>query len=204
MTPAGGGGGRTTGLVLAGGRATRMGGRDKGLVELADRPMAAHVVERLAPQVDHLLINANRNAEAYAALGPAVVGDTVAGFAGPLAGVLAGMRAAPGPWLATAPCDSPFVPAGLVERLRAGLDGRTERIAVAHDGDRLQPVFMLVATGLADALEHWLAAGGRKIDAWFGEQGCVAVDFSDHPDTFLNINTDEERRAIEARLLAGD
>jgi molybdenum cofactor guanylyltransferase len=189
-----------TGVILAGGRATRMGGADKGLITLAGRPMVAHVGERLAPQVGELLINANRNAAEYAPLACRVVGDTLAGFLGPLAGVLAAMNSAQHPLLATVPCDSPFVPGDLVSRLRAALEAAGADLAVAHDGERMQPVFLLARTALRGDLEQWLQNGGRKLDAWFARHAVVNVDFSDCPEAFLNINTPDERAAIEARL----
>lgn len=193
MTAAG-----VTGLLLAGGRATRMDGRDKGLIEIAGRPLASHVLGTIRPQVEDVLINANRNLEAYATLGPAVVPDSIDGYLGPLAGVLAGLQRATTPLVAILPCDSPFVPPDFVERMRAGI-GDAE-IAVAHDGERRQPVFMLLRTVLASDLEAWLAAGGRKIDAWYTHHRVADVDFSDRPDAFININTPEERDAAEARL----
>lgn len=189
-----------SGVLLAGGRATRMGGTDKGLLMLAGRPMAAHVAERLRPQVDELIINANRNADAYAAYADRVVADTMTGYLGPLAGLLAGMSVARGDWLVTSPCDSPFVPDDLVARMVRARQADSADLAVAHDGERRQPVFLLVAAALRDDLQSWLADGGRKIDAWFARHRVADVDCSDCPDTFLNINTPEERAAIEARL----
>jgi len=189
-----------TGVILAGGRATRMGGVDKGLITLAGRAMVAHVSERLEPQVDELLINANRSANEYAALDFPVVGDTLAGFLGPLAGVLAAMTAARHPLVVSVPCDSPFVPDDLVERLNSGLEAAHADLAVAHDGERRQPVFMLARTALRDDLEAWLQNGGRKLELWFARHTVADVDFSDSPEAFLNINTPDERAAIEARL----
>lgn len=177
-----------------------MGGVDKGLIELDGRPMAVHVAERVSPQVDELVINANRNVADYEALGHRVVGDTLTGFLGPLAGLLAGMEAARTGRVVTVPCDSPFVPMDLVSRLAAGMDGAGAELAVAHDGERQQPVFLLADIRVHDDLHAWLSGGGRKIDAWFGRHRVVDVDFSDCPDTFLNINTPEERATIEARL----
>lgn len=193
-----------TGLLLAGGRATRMGGRDKGLIDLAGRPLAAHVLDALTPQVDALLINANRHEDEYAALGAPVVRDPLDGFLGPLAGVLAGLEAASTPLVATLPCDSPFVPPDLVARMRSGLERAGAAIAVAHDGERRQPVFMLLRTGLAPDLRAWLEQGGRKIDAWYEGHTMADVDFSDAPETFININTPDERDAAADRLAARD
>lgn len=189
-----------TGLLLAGGRATRMGGQDKGLIDLAGRPLAAHVLTALRPQVDTVLINANRHGDEYAALGATVVPDPLEGFLGPLAGVLAGLENAAGGLVATLPCDSPFIPADYVVRMRAALDAADAGIAVATDGERRQPVFMLLRTELAADLRAWLEQGGRKIDAWYEGYRVVDADFSDVPDTFININTPEERDAAAERL----
>ncbi len=197
-----------TGILLAGGKARRMGGVDKGLIELAGRPLAAYALERLQPQVDTLLINANRHADEYAALGAEVVPDSIAGYPGPLAGLLAGMEAARTPLVVTAPCDSPFVPRDLVARLRAALEAAGAELAVAHDGERQQPVFMLARTALAEDLRAWLADGGRKIDAWFAGHRVADADFSDVAagvtGAFRNINTPEERDEVASRLAAGD
>ncbi len=192
--------GGITGVILAGGRSRRMGGTDKGLIELAGWPMVAHVATRLRPQVDELVINANRNAAAYAEHADRIVADTLEGFLGPLAGVLAGMSAAHGDRVVTAPCDSPFVPPDLVGRLCTGAEANRAEIAVAHDGERQQPVFLLAATALGPALAEWLHGGGRKIDAWFAGHRVANVDFSDCPEAFLNINTAEDRARIEVRL----
>ena len=191
-----------TGLLLAGGRATRMGGRDKGLIDLAGRPLAAHVLAALVPQVDRLLINANRHEDEYTALGAPVVRDPLEGFLGPLAGVLAGLEAASTPLLATLPCDSPFIPADMVDRMWSALDRAGAGIAVAHDGERRQPVFMLLRTDLAPDLRAWLEQGGRKIDAWYEGHTIADADFSDVPETFININTPDERDAAADRLAA--
>jgi molybdenum cofactor guanylyltransferase len=179
-----------TGIVLAGGLGRRMGGVDKGLQLLRGRPMVQHVVERLAPQVAEVLVNANQNRERYETFGYRVIGDEVSGFAGPLAGLHAGMKVASHPLVATVPCDSPFLPADLVSRL---LDGLNEKqVAVARTGDQAHPVFALVRTSVLSNLESFLQAGGRKIDAWYGALPHVEVDFSDQAAAFRNINTREE------------
>jgi molybdopterin-guanine dinucleotide biosynthesis protein A len=192
-----------TGLLLAGGRARRMGGTDKGLIGLAGQPLAAHAFARLAPQVGEVLINANRNHEAYAALGDAVVADTMAGYLGPLAGLLTGLESARRPWVVTAPCDSPFVPGDLVARLHGAVARDGAAIGVAHDGERRQPVFVLAPTSLAPDLRQWLAAGGRKVDEWFARHRVADADFRDRPEAFRNINTPDERAAVEAELITG-
>jgi molybdenum cofactor guanylyltransferase len=193
-----------TAVILAGGRATRMGGQDKGLVELAGRPMIAHVLAALAPQVERVIINANRNLERYAAFGWPVVADEDSGFLGPLAGLAAGLRAAQTPLVLTAPCDSPLVATDLVARLYSALEDDDAEIAVPFDGERLQPVFALVRRELGDSLAAYLGGGDRKIDRWFVQHRLARVDFSDRPDTFVNINDPDERAAVEARLASRD
>ena len=181
-----------TGLVLAGGLGRRMGGVDKGLVELDGRPMVAHVLDRLAPQVDAVLINANQNADRYGAFGHPVVPDRIAGFAGPLAGLHAGLSVSNRPLLVTVPCDSPFLPLDLVARLRDALEARHAQLAVAKTGDQAQPVFSLVRRDVLDDLTAFLEGGGRKIDAWYARLVVVEVSFDDEAAAFANINTREE------------
>ena len=167
-----------------------MGGVDKGLQPLKGRPMAAWAIERLAPQVDEILLNANQNLEAYARLGYRVVPDSLGGFAGPLAGLHAGLQAASQPLVVTVPCDSPFLPLDLVARLKEKLS--QHEIAVAKTGDQPHPVFALVRRGVLPHLEAFLAGGGRKIDAWYASLAAVEVSFDDEPEAFRNINTLEE------------
>lgn len=190
------------GLILAGGRARRMGGQDKGLVELAGRPMAAHVLARLRPQVRRVMINANRNLDSYAALGCEVVPDTLAGYPGPLAGMLAGLRAAGRNRVLVCPCDSPRLPGALARRLIAAMTTAGAEIATVHDGERLHPVFALITRRLASDLESYLADGGRKIDPWYGRHRVVEVDFSDCPERFANVNDPAERARMEALIEA--
>jgi molybdenum cofactor guanylyltransferase len=181
-----------TGLVLAGGQGRRMGNVDKGFVELAGRPLVAHVIDRLVPQVATLVINANRSVERYAAYGFPVVADAIGGFAGPLAGLHAGLAAAATPFVATSPCDSPFLPADLVARLAAAFDAQPIDIAVARTFDQPHPVFALVRRTVLPHLERFLDAGGRKIDAWYASLATAEVSFDDEADAFRNINTPAE------------
>lgn len=180
-----------TGIVLAGGLGRRMGGVDKGLQPLRGRPMVEWVLERLAPQVGEVIINANQNVERYGAYGHRVVSDEVSGFAGPLAGLHAGMKAARHPLVVTVPCDSPFLPGDLVARLSRPLEEGRD-IAVAKTGDRTHPVFALVRRSLLGSLEAYLSGGGRKIDTWYGGLAFAEVPFDDEADAFRNINTLEE------------
>ena len=184
--------GPITGVLLAGGQGSRMGGVDKGLVPLAGKPMAAHVLARLAPQVDAVIINANQNAAAYAAFGYPVFGDDLAGYAGPLAGLHAALTRAPHALVATAPCDSPFLPTDLVARLAAALQAAGAELAVAKTFDQPHPVFCLCRRELAGHLGDFLAAGGRKIDRWYASLKVVEVAFDDEEAAFRNINTRDE------------
>lgn len=183
---------KITGVLLAGGQGSRMGGVDKGLVELAGQPMAAHVLERLGPQVDELIINANQNAEAYAAFGHPVFGDDIPGYAGPLAGLHAALVRASHPLVVTAPCDSPFLPSDLVERLHQALRAQDADLAVAKTFDQAHPVFCLCRSQLASHLHDFLSSGGRRIDRWYGSLNVVEVAFDDEEAAFRNINTREE------------
>jgi molybdopterin-guanine dinucleotide biosynthesis protein A len=189
-----------TGVVLAGGRATRMGGVDKGLVPVNGQPMIQWVIDVLRPQVAELFVNANRNLDQYRAFGHPVIDDGDREFRGPLAGIASGLRAATSRYVAFAPCDSPLVCADLVTRLRSALSRENMRISVAHDGERLQPVFALLERGLLDDLMRYLDNGGRKIDRWYAEHGYAQADFSDVADSFANINAPEEKRALELQL----
>ncbi|MEM5460942.1 molybdenum cofactor guanylyltransferase MobA [Paraburkholderia phytofirmans] len=189
-----------TGLLLAGGRGMRMGGADKGLQLLHGEPLAAHVLKRLAPQTGTLLISANRHPEAYSALGApfgaTVVADTLAGFPGPLAGLLTGLRAAGTAYVLSAPCDSPWLPDDLAERLAHALDSNGADIATvtttdAHGQTSLHPVFALLRTSLADDLSAFLAAGERKVRAWYARHKTVEVVFTDER-AFYNINSLQE------------
>jgi molybdopterin-guanine dinucleotide biosynthesis protein A len=178
-----------TGVILAGGQGRRMGSVDKGLVTLDGRPMVAHVLERLRPQVDEILINANQHHAEYAAFGHPVVADALGGFAGPLAGLQVALARASFPLLSTVPCDSPFLPADLVERLAAALHAAQADLAVARTFDQPHPVFALVRRDVLPHLEGFLDSGGRKIDAWYATLKTVEVAFDDEADAFRNINT---------------
>ena len=186
---------KITGIVLAGGQGRRMGGVDKGLQPLGGKAMIEHVIARLAPQVDEIVINANQNLERYAKFGYTVAADLTGGFAGPLAGLQAGLHAAKHALVVTAPCDSPFLPLDLVARLRAGMG--TNDLAVAKTGAQAHPVFAMVRRSRLDHLTAYLAGGGRKIDAWYASLKVIEVAFDDESEAFSNINTREELRAHE-------
>jgi len=190
-----------TGVILAGGQGRRMGGVDKGLKVLHGKPMVAWVLERFAPQVDEVLINANQNLEAYRRFGRRVIPDEIGSFAGPLAGLHRGLNEARHELVATVPCDSPFLPSDLIPRLRGALDNTGSDVAVAKTGDQPHPVFCLCRKSVLPGLTKFLAGGGRKIDAWYASLKVVEVPFDDQPDAFSNINTEEELIALERGAL---
>ena len=169
-----------------------MGGVDKGLAPLDGRPLIAHVLERFAPQVGDVIINANQNIERYRAFGPRVVADAVGGFAGPLAGLHAGLTSAATSYVVTVPCDSPFLPADLVARLSAALVRDSAQIAVAKTFEQSHPVFALVQRDVLPHLAGFLENGGRKIDAWYATLAVTEVPFDDEAAAFRNINTRAE------------
>ena len=191
---------QTTGLILAGGRGMRMGQVDKGLQRLQGKAMVAHVLQRLTPQVDRVLINANQNLPSYAAFGVPVYADQLSGYAGPLAGLQTGLMQCSTPFLVSAPCDSPFLPLDLVARLHAGLAASAAEIAVACTGPasqrQAQPVFCLVSTSLLPHLTHYLESGGRKFDGWYATLKVAQVHFIDD-EAFRNINTINELQQFQ-------
>jgi molybdenum cofactor guanylyltransferase len=186
-----------TGLVLAGGLGRRMGSVDKGLVAFNGRPMVASVIERLQPQVNELLINANRNLDDYHQFGFRVVPDEIEGFAGPLAGLERGFAEAAHDLIVTTPCDSPFLPLDLVTRLRSALESHRVDLAVAKTGTQAHPVFCLARRSLHQHLRTFLLDGGRKIDAWYATLHAIEVSFDDEAEAFANINTKKELDDLE-------
>ena len=186
-----------TGLILAGGKGSRMGGVDKGLQAFRGRRLVDHVYERFAPQVGGIIINANQNHEEYRTFGVRVVSDAIGGYAGPLAGLHAGLSVSKRPFLASVPCDSPFLPADLIERLYQRIDETGAELAVAKTGEQPHPVFSLMRRGVLDHLTEFLKSGGRKIDAWYATLNVVEVGFDDEPGAFSNINTREELHTWE-------
>jgi molybdenum cofactor guanylyltransferase len=190
-----------TGLVLAGGRGSRMGGVDKGLQHHHGMPLAMHALQRLAPQVGALMVNANRNLGAYEAMGAPVWPDSLADYAGPLAGFLTGLTHCKTPYLVTVPCDSPLFPGDLVARLAAALVAADAEIAMAatREGEHLQvqPVFCLIKTELIDSLLRFTQSGQRKIDKWTALHRCIEVPFDD-ASAFANANTADELKALQS------
>ncbi|HMM75706.1 MAG TPA: molybdenum cofactor guanylyltransferase MobA [Gammaproteobacteria bacterium] len=190
-----------TGLVLAGGQGSRLGGRDKGLVEIAGRPLIAHVLARFAPQVDAVLISANRHREIYAGYGHPVIADLHSEHHGPLAGLASGLAHCRTPLLALVPCDAPFLPEDLVGRLYAALDLHAAEIAIAEAGGEAQPTFALLRASLAASAAASLAAGERGLMAWHRRHRLAVVPYADAA-AFRNLNTPEDCAAAASRLTA--
>ncbi|WP_199153717.1 molybdenum cofactor guanylyltransferase MobA [Chromobacterium sp. ASV23] len=188
-----------TALLLAGGQGSRMGGVDKGWVELDGVALAERVATRLRPQADALLISANRNLERYAALGQVVTDAAEFANCGPLAGLEAGLAACATPWLLTAPCDLPLLPENLAARLLAPLrDGRSQ-LAVARSAGQAHPVCMALSITLLPSLRDYLRGGGRRVREWQAQAGALAVDFDDAPQAFRNLNTPQDLAALQKR-----
>ncbi len=190
-----------TGLILAGGRAQRMGGIDKGLIPFHDKPLIEFAIARLKPQVQTLVINANRNITQYASYGYPVIMDETLDFSGPLAGYSVGLKACKTPYLLTSPCDSPLLPSNLAELLSAEMDRGDFQLVYASSKEAngklwAQPVFCLMRSDLQDALLSFLQKGDLKIDRWFKELRSSTVIFDD-PQVFANVNTPEELKSLE-------
>jgi molybdopterin-guanine dinucleotide biosynthesis protein A len=194
-----------TGVILAGGRGSRMGGVDKGLQNFNGIPLALHTLMRLSPQVGQVMLNANRNLGAYESFGVPVWPDVLSDYAGPLAGFLTALEHCVTPWLVTVPCDTPLFPEDLVARLARAADEQDAEIAMAaareEDGQiRTQPVFCLLRLDLLESLVRFTHGGGRKIDAWTGQHKTAIVPFdasSDDAEAFFNANTLAELHRLE-------
>jgi len=186
-----------TGLILAGGRGSRMGGVDKGLQTLDGKPLVAHALQRLVPQVGRVMINANRHLDAYADFGVPVWPDATGDFSGPLAGFLAGLGHCETEWLVTVPCDTPHFPLDFVERLATAVGDGAVAVAATLQAGRVQrePVFCLLRRALQADLAAYLDGGGRKIDSWLERHACVDVHFEDTA-AFFNANTIEDLRQL--------
>ncbi len=189
-----------TGLILAGGKARRMGGDDKGLLMLGNKAMIEYIIERLQPQTATLIINANRNHALYARYGLPIIADQLADFCGPLAGMNSALQSIKTDYMITAPCDSPFISLDLVQRLADALRDQDAEISVAHNGERIQPVFCLLKKSLQSSLNAYLDSGERKIDRWFKQHHYVTVNFSDEIQMFDNINTPTDKQQALTRL----
>ena len=179
-------------VILAGGQAKRMGGVDKGLQTLHGKPLFQFIYDRLHSQVEHISVNANRNQAIYATAGLPVFGDNIEGFQGPLSGILTALERANTDFVLFVPCDSPFFPDNLLEKLKSAVDFHGVSIAYVHDGEREHPTFCLMARSLKEKLAAYLAAGERRMLQFMRKNGAVSVDFSENKAAFTNINTLDE------------
>lgn len=191
---------QVTAVILSGGRGHRMAGKDKGWVELNDEPFIEHTLKRLQQQTDKIIISANRSLEKYQQLGIKVVVDQHDNFPGPLAGIYAALTQVDTDWLLTVPCDTPLFPDDLLQRFINELADKPNHIAVASDGNYLQPVFCLIHRSLSDSLKNFLDTNNYKTGLWIRQQKPLEVVFNDNDSLFININTpDELQRFIESR-----
>jgi len=184
-----------TAVILAGGQGSRLGGLDKGLVELKKVPLVQHIIDRLKPQVADIMISANRNLKIYTDFGYPVYEDDMANFAGPLAGILKALQQCKSEWLLIVPADSPFIPNDLAQRLIQNI--KENKVVIPHDGKYLHPTFALIHKSLAESLDDFLQQGERKARVWMQQQTHAIVDFSDQEQAFININTDDELKSAE-------
>jgi len=166
-------------------------------VEVGGRPLIEHILDLVTPQVSAVIINANRNQQVYAGYGYPVISDNLTDYQGPLAGFAAALAACETDYIMTLPCDGPYVPTDLVGKLSSAIKNNNAELAVAHDGQRMQPVYALIPRSLLESLQEFLDAGDRKIDLWYARHDTALADFSDDIDTFFNINTEEDRRTID-------
>lgn len=184
-----------TAVILAGGKGSRLGGIDKGLLKLKNSPLVQHLINRIQPQVSNIVLSANRNLETYKDFGLPVYEDEFSDYAGPLAGILKALQQCQNEWLLTVPADSPFIPKDLALRLSQNI--QENKIAIPHDGEHLQPTFALIHKSLEPSLNSFLQSGERKARVWMHQQPHTIVDFSDQADAFININTKDELENAE-------
>jgi len=190
-----------TAVILAGGKGRRFDGLDKGLIEFNGQAIIGHILQQISPQVGAVMINANRNLENYRQYGYPVIADQLEDFQGPLAGFAIGMQKATTPYILTAPCDGPFIAKDYAYRLLQALNDQQAELAVAHDGERLQPVHAMIRCDLLGDLITFLQSGERKIDRWYAMHSMAEVDFSDTPEVFQNINSAKDHAVLQAGLM---
>lgn len=184
-------------VILAGGRGRRMDEHDKGLVELVEKPLVAHVIDRISQQNKNILINANQNISQYQAYGYPVVSDEISGFQGPLAGMATAMSRATTPYILTLPCDAPYIAEDYQQLMWSALASQQTDLVVAHDGSRLQPVHALLPVSLYDDLTRYLQGNNRRVDTWYSQYALGLLDGSDIAEMFSNLNTREQLEAYK-------
>ena len=183
-------------VILAGGQGRRMGGRDKGLLMCADKPIIEHILAAIHPQCQRIIINANRHIDDYLAYGYPVINDDLNDFQGPLAGIAVGLAHTDTPLMMTLPCDAPMLPNNLVQRLKQVMQQHKADISVVHDGERMQPMYALMQTHLASHLQDFLNSGERQVKQWYAQHHLQTVDCSDVASYFQNINTPAQQQAL--------
>jgi molybdopterin-guanine dinucleotide biosynthesis protein A len=186
-----------TAVIVAGGQGSRISGQDKGLISLHGKTLIEQIIEQISPQIERIIINANRNQEQYRQFGLPVIQDKLPGFQGPLAGMLVALNSVDTEFIITLPCDGPRLAADYVSRMSTTLAENNADIAVAHDGLRMQQMYTLIPTSLAENLSEFLKQDKHAIKHWLAQQNVTTADFSDHPEMFLNINTDEDLKAFQ-------
>ncbi|MCL1112267.1 molybdenum cofactor guanylyltransferase [Shewanella basaltis] len=187
-------------VILAGGMARRMDGNDKGLVDLNGQAMICHTIDKLSSQVDNIMINANRNQAQYEQWGYSVFSDQDSGYLGPLAGMVTALKHTQADYLLVVPCDCPLLPDDLASRLLTALTQQNAEIAVASDGEREQPVVLLLKPYLAESMQAFLDAGERKIDFWYRQHQVAVESFADQPNAFINVNTPEQKQQLAQQI----
>ncbi|MFQ6372100.1 molybdenum cofactor guanylyltransferase MobA [Shewanella sp. YIC-542] len=185
-------------IILAGGLARRMGGEDKGLIDLLGQPMITHVIDRLKDQVNKIRINANKHQERYAAFGLEVFADQLEGFLGPLAGMYSGLMGCKSDLMLVVPCDCPLLPRDLAQRMQQQLLAEDADLAVATDGERDHSVVMLLKPELGQSLKRYLESGQRRVESWYADMKVAKVSFADQPNAFVNVNTHEQKQQLAA------
>lgn len=189
-----------TAVILAGGRAQRMGGQDKALQLLAGRPLMAHVISALRPQVDTILINSNRPAGDYRQFGLPVIPDSLPDHPGPLAGLLSALQVCDSELILAVPCDTPLLPSDLVARMRQALEqDHADVCSISADG-HLHAAIILTRHNRQAALREYLASGQRKVQDWLRSQRLAIADYSDGAEHFINVNSSEELQQLEQRM----
>lgn len=185
-------------VILAGGSSRRMHGKDKGLLPLHGKPLISHVIERIAPQTEHLYINCNNNRDRYSDFGYPLLSDTLPGGLGPLAGLLGAMESSDSDYILSIPCDTPYLPTDLLARMCNNLRQNKAEVCTVSDGERTHPVILLASRQLKNGLHEYIHSGGRKVLDWYKRQNHCITDFSDQPDAFANINTPEQLQMAES------
>ncbi len=179
-------------VILAGGKGRRMGGQDKGLISYKGHDLIQHVINAISQQTQKIIINANRNQDQYKTYGFPVIADTLNDFQGPLAGFLAAMDKVETDYILTIPCDGPVISEHYMTKMKQGLENTSSELAIASDGNRMQPVYALIPVKLSRSLSRYLTEGGRKIDSWYQQHDFTLVEFTDESNFFININTPQD------------